>query len=688
MWLYSPILPSITLSVICLAADLPGGAQLPPADPSPPTSPKQSVWNSHIEPIFNQHCFKCHGGVKQKGGLDLRTMDAILKGGERGPAVTAGDPEKSFLYKFLQAGSDPHMPPDDNKQLAADQILIIQSWIQKMSPLSAPTVAKPGQKVGDLHDSAHATIPASARVKWVPPAGLSPSQTIDEFVRLGWSERHVEATEICDDRTFVRRVYLDLAGRIPTLQETKSFVKQRSRDRRTMLVDALLAGQDYPRRMREVFDVVLMERLGEDSINRRQSNQWFDFLENSFRSNRPWDQVVRGIILARPTSPAERGAVWFLYERKDNFQAMAEAVAPIAFGMQVKCAQCHNHPLVQEIEQKHYWGLVAAFNRSKTVDTSEGPGLMESAIGGFVSFTNLKKESQPALLSFPNGKIIQEERPADGAKEEDNPENYIVPPAKDKATSAKPATPKFSRREQLAIAATRDNPLLARAFVNRIWALLLGRGFVHPVDEMDSKHPASHPELLEWLAADFECSGYDVKRLIRNIVLTRVYQLDSRPRGESIPPLEAFACGLEKPLSAEALYRSLLIATVNKADAEGKIADHEEKRIRQAFVTQFPDLFPIEYNASLQQALFLSNNPIMDDVLKPLPDNLAERLLNLSEPKSRVRQAFMAVLGRKPDAEERKRALKFLTERENQPEAAVKQLLWALLTGTEFQVNH
>ena len=158
---------------------------------------------------------------------------------------------------------------------------------------------------------------------------------------------------------------------------------------------------------------------------------------------------------------------------------------------------------------------------------------------------------------------------------------------------------------QRAPGVTHDSPLLARAMVNRVWALLFGRGLVHPVDLMDSKHPPSHPELLDWLARDFERSGYDVKRLIRTLCGTRAYQFDSRPAKSSKTKAaspDAFARALDKPLTAEQLFRSLLVATT------GNVANKDEKELRRAFIKQFPDLFPAEYNASLQQAMFLSNS--------------------------------------------------------------------------------
>jgi hypothetical protein len=499
-------------------------------------------------------------------------------------------------------------------------------------------------------------------------------------------------------------LYLDLVGRIPSSTEVQAFVKNRSRQKRSRLIDTLLASDEYARHMRDVFDTVLMNRPQPKFADRRESEKWFAYLDDAFRRNRPWNEVVRELIVARPQGTNDRGAVWFLYERENNAQAMAEAIAPVVFGVQIKCAQCHDHMIAREIKQAHYWGTVAAFNRSKNVDTPNGPALAESAIGGFVSFANLKKESQRAELVFFNGRKIDERWPKDGEKEIDSPELYVTAPS---ASAAEPkgdarkrrrerpakvdaaAVPKFSRRAALADAVTRDNPLLARAMVNRIWAMLFGRGIVHPVDLMDSKHPPAHPELLDWLAKDFEHSGYDVKHLLRTLCNTRAYQLEAKPAkgkdGKLALP-ETFARALDKPLSAEQLFRSLLIATANTPDNGEKIAGHSEKELRAAFVKQFPDLFPPEYNATLQQAMFFSNSPLLDELLAPRDGNLSSQLLALKTNGSRVREAFAAVYGREPARDELRECTGYLAKRS--PDAGVKQLLWAMLTSAEFQVNH
>jgi hypothetical protein len=493
----------------------------------------------------------------------------------------------------------------------------------------------------------------------------------------------VQPSRLCDDRTFARRLYLDLAGRIPTTAELEAFLTDRHPDKRARLVDLLLDGPDYPRHMREVFDVVLMDRKGQKAEQQRRDHEWFAFLEHAFAENYAWDKIVHELIVARPEDSRDKGAVWYLYERQNNYQAIAEAVAPIAFGVQINCAQCHNHPLAAEVEQRHYWGLVAAFNRSKNVEAASGPGVAESAIGGFISFSNLKKESQPAQLAFLNGCVVPEQRPADREKEIDSPDRYRVPPPKEKEKPAQPAVPKFSRREALANAVTHQNPQLARAFVNRIWALLFGRGLVNPVDQIDSRHRASHPALFNWLAQEFEDDGYDIKDLIQQIVLSQAYQLDSTPAGERAPPPDGFARGPEKPLSGEQLYRSFRVATGYEPD--GDAANDQDAELRRAFVAQFPDLFPSQYSASLQQATFLSNSPLLDRLLQPGGKTLA-RILAQSSTDGRVTIAFQAVLNRAPDAEELNRCRRFLEQ--HSPEQGARELLWALLTSAEFQMNH
>jgi hypothetical protein len=282
-------------------------------------------------------------------------------------------------------------------------------------------------------------------------------------------------------------------------------------------------------------------------------------------------------------------------------------------------------------------------------------------VGGFINFTNLKKESQPAVVTLLTGKTVDEARPA--GKEDDGPDKYVD-------ASAKVKVPKFSRREAFADAATEGNPLLARAFVNRMWAALLGRGIVNPADEMNERNVPSHPELLDWLAQDFAEHKYDVKRFVRGIVLSRVYALGA---AKGMAP-DAFGGALERPLTGEQIARSWRVAAGLPANDDG---------LRRAVIAAMPEVMAKEYNASFQQAQFLTNSPALSEILKPAAGNTVERLAAL-EVTARVKEAFLAALARLPDEEEAQQAAAFLKERPDKAAEGVRDLMWALMTGAEF----
>lgn len=319
--------------------------------------------------------------------------------------------------------------------------------------------------------------------------------------------------------------------------------------------------------------------------------------------------------------------------------------------------------MTREIRQAHYWGLVTAFNRSKNVDG--GAVVSESATGGFVNFTNLKKESQPALMVLLDERVVAEDRPGEGVKEEDGEALYVDGGAKQ--------VPKVSRREAFADLAVRDNPLLAAAFVNRLWSVLLGRGLVHPVDEMNGRNPASHPELLLWLSRDFEEHGYDVKRLVRGLVLSRPYGLGPSVGGNV--PAASFAFAIERPLTGEQLSRSWRVVAGVTAEDDG---------LRRKVVAALPDVLPREYAATWQQAQFLSGAAALQELLRAEVSPTVVRLAGVVSVEERVRLGFQEVWGRMPDAEEQQRAEEFFAEYEGDESGAVRDFLWALMTSAEF----
>lgn len=503
---------------------------------------------------------------------------------------------------------------------------------------------------------------------------------IDQRIALGYSKASIVPAEICTDEQFIRRLYLDIAGRIPTLGERESFLLDHSGSKRLEWIDRLLASEDYVENFADTFDALLMGRATRGKIGERKSH-WRPYLEDVFRSNRPWDEVAREILLARPQSPEQSGAVWFLYERNDNAQAIAEAVAPAFFGIRIDCAQCHDHMIATEIHQEHYWGLVAFFNRSKNTKTSTGPRLSESAIGGFSDFANIYGSSYPNLLTFYESKTIDEPRPEKDAKQEDSEDLYV--PAVDPAD---PRVPKFSRREKFVEEILNGHPRFAKAFVNRIWAMLMGRGIVHPYDQMDSVHPPSDAELLDGLAREFVDSGHNIRGLVRGILASRPYQLGSlRPEGAEDP--SRFAWALERPLTAEQLGRSLQIALFQKADEDHACIGDLRDRM--------PEVLPETVVTDVGDALYLTNNPRVQQMILEASrqDALVGRLASREELRDAIDEMFLAILGRSAEESETQAVLDFVQPRlANRPVAerisVWQSAVWAVLTSAEFRFNH
>ena len=507
------------------------------------------------------------------------------------------------------------------------------------------------------------------------PLGLDPAHVIDLALEHGYREHSVNPSSSIDDASFARRLYVDLIGRVPKPIEVREFLRQTESTKRAALIDQLLVSDEHAEHLAEILDAILIGRTNVEQVKKRTDSGWIAYLQNAVHDNRPWSQVAREVILARPTNPKARGASWYLYSRKDKHQDIAEAVSKDIFGVRVDCAQCHDHPLADEIRQKHYWGLVAFFNRSKNIDTPEGPRISESAIGGFSDFANLEGSSSPNELRFLEDRYVDEMRPAKDVKEEDRDELYVSVNASD------PKVPKFSRREQFVEIVLADHPLLGKAMVNRLWGWMMGRGLVHPVDSIDSFHPASHPQLLEWLSRDFASSGYDVRRLIKFLASTKAYQLSSANIGNSDP--KWFATALPKPLTAEMLNRSMLVVLDPLDPGKWNAIEH-----RVTFATLFPDVLTEELIANAAQGLWLSNGESITDLVSVKQSRFLQSIVSVTDSAVLIDRLFYGILGRKPDIDEISQCMDYMAKRADKRNAAIEGMSWALITSAEFRFNH
>lgn len=483
-----------------------------------------------------------------------------------------------------------------------------------------------------------------------------------------------------DDAQFLRRATLDLAGRIPTAVEARAFLADASAEKRAQAIDRLLASAEYPRRMQELFHVMLMERLGDHP-------EWTKFLRESFAANKPWDTMVREVLGPDPNNEAIRGAAFFYSKRLENYgqnpvdyPGLVRDVGRLFLGVDVQCAQCHDHLFIDDYKQVDYQGLYAYLGTAYLRQDVKFPAVGENPLKQKIEFVSVfvpdKKATGPRI---PGGKEI--EFPTFPAGQE-----FETPP--DKKTRA-PGVLKFSPLKALAEELPRpENAAFNRNIVNRLWWVMMGRGLVHPLDLHHSSNPPSHPELMKLLADEFAAHKFDVKWLLRELALTQTYQRDSQlPAGaEEILPA-SYRASFEKPLSAEQLLASMLLAT---GAGEG-LPEAEITKLRDRFhkaLANPPREPEIEHSPTVKAALFLLNDSVVLSWLKARPGNLVERLVAATEPERLADELYLSVLSRMPTAEERTRVSEYLAKNVERREIAVGHLAWALLASNQFAMNH
>lgn len=513
-------------------------------------------------------------------------------------------------------------------------------------------------------------------------------QRIDQLVMAKASDRPV--AEVVDDAGFLRRVYLDLAGRIPSVGEIREFLADSRPDKRAAVIDRLLASEDYPRRMQELWHVILMERRADDP-------KWADYLRKSFAANKPWNVLCREMLYPDPTSEETLGSSFFYTKRLENYgqnpvdhPGLTRDVGRMFLGMDLQCAQCHDHLFVDEYKQRDFQGLFLVYSNlflRKDKDLqypAVGEKLLTKKAEFMSVFEKVTKETGPRLPGGPEFEIVTFEKDQEWLEPPDRKRNFL-------------GTPKYSALKELAEhLPTPDNPAFARNAVNRFWFILMGRGLVHPLDLHHVDNPPSHPEVLDLLASEFVAHQFDIKWLLRELAMTQTYQRSSvLPEGDRPPPQESFLVAIEKRLLAEQLLTSVLEATGQRARFAPAGDDKKESsqltNLQAKFVKAFanpPQEPEEEFAPSLQSALFLLNDASVLELMAPRDDNLADRLVKLSEPRALAEELYLSVLTRLPSDEEQAEVADFLAQQTDRKQIAVSQLIWALMASTEFCVNH
>ncbi len=553
-------------------------------------------------------------------------------------------------------------------------------------------------------DSAKATPKAEAVAK--PPAkgnvqtyGSPQVAYINELIRKGWTENDLVPSAPAPEGEWCRRVFLDIIGRVPSVSELEKFLSDRSPDRKAQLVNRLLSEdyvEEYARNWTTIWTNILVGRAAADNDGRtmvsREGMQ--QYLRRAFQKNKTYDNMVMELVSAKGSNkPGEEnfnGAVNFLTGKLEENGVQATAkTAQVFLGMQVQCTQCHNHPF-NEWKQNQFWELNAFFRQTRARRAS-GPRDMAATELANQDFRGEGSRDDEAEIYYElrNG-ILKAAYPVfvDGKTEI----------SKSGSVSA------VDRRTELAKLIV-GSDYMAQAMVNRMWGHFMGYGFTKPVDDMGPHNPPTHPELLARLGEDFKTGSYNVKDLIRWIVLSEPYSLSSMASGgtrqlnkkddPSLGEKPQFSRFYLRQMSAEQLYESLIVVT----EAQKTQGSYEQQeKTKGDWLRQFTLAFGTDegdesttFNGTIPQVLMMFNGDLVKKATNGEKGSFLEQIavngkLNM---KDKINYLFMASMARRANDKELGFVEKTLMPaRKGDVLHTLQDAWWVLLNSNEFILNH
>ncbi|MDB4967178.1 MAG: hypothetical protein JWN44_2867 [Myxococcales bacterium] len=459
---------------------------------------------------------------------------------------------------------------------------------------------------------------------------------LDRAVAAEWRQRHLKPGPVTDDAAFLRRLTIDLTGTLPSADAVREFLADARKDKRARAVDVLLGSPAYAQHWAGYWDKLLMGRTAKANpiLDRPGFVAW---LRTQVAANRPWNQVVYDLITATGESHDQPATNWIL-RYAANPTDLTGKMSRLFLGVQIQCAQCHDHPS-EKWKQDDFRALTAAFARTGAVP-------LEDKVKGQRRRVELRDQPGPTF---------------GGPKSADLRLIALTAPRALDGTDLAHAD---NRRVALAEWLTRPaNPYFARALVNRYWAHLVGRGFVEPVDDFRRSNPPVMPALLESLAADFTAHQFDIQRLIRLIVNTRVYQLAVVGGAEGDVDEQLFVHHRMRPLTSEELYSALASATnLENGLLLAGLANLDA--LKQQLQGAFEFLFsvdeegppPADFAGSIQQALLFLNGKLVSRAAAAVPGMALSGILDFpAGDEARVEALYLRTLSRPPTAAERTR---------------------------------
>ena len=496
---------------------------------------------------------------------------------------------------------------------------------------------------------------------------------IDAFIKKSWDEAKVKPSPAATDEEYMRRVYLDLLGRIPTVEESLAFLGSKESGKRRKLVELLLNHDEFAKNIGSQWTILLIGRQNQGRmVNRAALSGW---LRQQFLQGTSWDKIVFELVTAKGSNK-DNGAVNFtLAHMEGDAVPLTSNTARLFLGQQIQCTQCHDHP-TNTWKQKDFWGINAFYKglRSETIRVADASGVevddhVELRDEPTDEFSKYDKRSGVVGIEFPrfldNRKISQ---------------------GKD-----------VDRRLELGkFIADPKNKDLARAFVNRVWGHMMGRGIVHPVDDFGEHNAPSHPELLDRLGEEFQKSNYDVKSVFRWIASSEAYNLSSRAIKGNEKDETLFSHMALKPMTPEQLFDSLLVATA----AQKAGGDEQASRKRDAWLNQFIFTFANDegdevsgFQGTIPQALMMMNGDLMEQATGGKPGSFLADIYDeagrraVANPAGfMVNRLYLSALSRYPSKREAE-AIGAYLNRDADTICVLQDIFWALLNSNEFVLN-
>ncbi len=545
-------------------------------------------------------------------------------------------------------------------------------------------------------------VPLGAPVVNLPPA----RNFIDELVFKQLQELGLPPSALCDDGTFLRRVTIDIAGRLPTKEETQQFLQDSNPKKFDQLIDRLLASADYADYFANKWSAILRNRRSSDKDDPKPTAEFHAWIRASLEKNQPFDQLVRGVLTAQGELGSAPALVWYREVKEPT--AQLEDVAQLFLGQRLQCARCHHHPL-EKWSQQDYYGLAAFFSRLEVKDAvpvKKGKKGQPDTPG-----EPFRVSFKPGKAEMLNPRTNKPVRPAGlGGLELD------IPPDAD------------PRQKLVDWLTAKDNPYFARALVNRYWKHFLGRGLVDPEDDLRVTNPASNPELLDALARHFVAHNYDLKDLVRTICSAQVYRLSTEPNAHNAGDRQNFSRFLPRRLPAEVLLDAIDTVTGSKTIFQGvpattRAVQLPDNQFESYFLSAFgrPDSASAcecerSSDASLAQALLLFNSEELLEKISgrkvvsaaqqpadpkskkgqpkqsrgtsgPTGGRIKELLADQRPDAEKIQDLYLMALSRKPTREEAETLQVHLRKR-GDAQGAYEDILWALMNTKEFLFNH